>query len=150
MRCKATLRLVPTADKTITYFANQRSHTIFTFHLKNLLIFRPCNRCNDSYKKIYLAEIKVDTGEFEMMLFLFLKLPKKSSQNMKGEQKFWIRKILKIVSLYVFWHFSNWQGYFLNFLASDSSWINKSRDFLIFFSWLFLSESILIYILLNL
>ena len=51
LRCKATLRLAPTADKTITYFANQRSHTIFTFHLKNLLIFRPCNRCNDSYTK---------------------------------------------------------------------------------------------------
>ena len=34
----------------------------------------------------------MDTEEFCMMLFLFLKLRKKSSQNVKKEQRFWIMK----------------------------------------------------------
>ena len=41
------------------------------------------------------------------------------------------------------------QRYLLTFLASDSSWLNKSGGFLIFFSRLSFSESISISILIN-
>ena len=37
----------------------------------------------------------MDTEEFDTMLFLFLKLRKKSSQNVKKEQRFWIREIFE-------------------------------------------------------
>ena len=40
-------------------------------------MFTPRNCCNDRYTKFYLAEIKMDDNEFDMMLFLFLKLRKK-------------------------------------------------------------------------
>ena len=42
------------------------------------------------------------------------------------------------------------QRYLLTFLASDSSWLNKSGGFLFFFSRLSFSESISISILINL
>ena len=52
---------------------------------------------------MYLAEIKMDFGEFDMMLFLFLKLEKKSGQNMEKEQRFWIRKLFeKHLFVYIF------------------------------------------------
>ena len=55
-------------------------------------MFTSLNRCNDSCIK-NLLEIKIDTKEFDMMLFLFSKIRKRSSQNVKKEQRFWIRNI---------------------------------------------------------
>ena len=41
-------------------------------------------------QKIYLAEIKMDTKEFDMMLFLFSKIRKRSSQNVKILRRFFL------------------------------------------------------------
>ena len=55
LRCKATLRLAPTADKTtitlilqINDYSNTNNIYISS---KNLLMFTPRNRCNNSYTK---------------------------------------------------------------------------------------------------
>ena len=55
-----------------TDFVNQHYKDMCNIYIssKNILTFTPHNHCNNSYKKFYLAEIKVDTEEFYMMLFL--------------------------------------------------------------------------------
>ena len=45
--------------------------------------------------KIYLAELKMDDEEFDTMLSLFLKLRKKSSQNVKKVRRFCMRKFFE-------------------------------------------------------
>ena len=92
----------------------------------------------------------MDTVEFDMMLFLFLKLRKKSSQKGIESKGFRQRKFLRNISFSLcFLTFLKMQGYFLKFSASDSSWLDRSGGFLILFSWLSFSEPISIYILLN-
>ena len=75
----------------------------------------------------------MNTEEFDMLLFL--KLRKKNSQNVKKEQRFWIRKFLRNVPFYArFLTFVKQARIFLTFSVSDSSWLNNSGDFLILFS----------------
>ena len=57
---------------------------------------------------MYLAEIKMDFGEFDMMLFLFLKLEKKVVKTWKKSKGFGEGNCLKNISLYI---------YFLKFLS---------------------------------
>ena len=66
---------------------------------------------------------------------LVFKSSKKSSQNVKKERRFSIRKIFekRLFLRTFFWHLSNRQGHFLTFLTSGSSWLIKSGGFLILF-----------------
>ena len=63
----------------------------------------------------------MDDEEFDMMLFLFLKLRKKSSQNVKKGQRFWIRNIFeKRLFLCAFLTFVKQARIFLNFFGQWS------------------------------
>ena len=111
---------------------------IFIFHLTNCWFLHCLMVEIIVVYKIYLAEIKMNTKKFDMMFFLFLfsKLQKKVVKTWKKSKNFWE------MSLFVgFLILPNRQRYFSTFLASDSSWLNKSGGFLILFSWRSFSES---------
>ena len=94
----------------------------------------------------------MDVKEFDMMLFLFLKLRKINSQNVKKPRRIWITKIFeKLFFLCRFFSLlPNRQGYFFTFSASNFSWLKESGGFLNVLIWFSFCGSILISILLNL